>query len=43
MGKMRMENAKDAFTVRQMTVQSEVLAQNIGTDDDFFEVVPGYL
>ena len=43
MGKMRMENAKDAFIVRQMTVQSEVLAQNIGTDDDFFEVVPGYL
>ena len=43
MGQMRVENARDAYIVRQMGVQEENLTRAMGSDDDFYEVIPGYL
>ena len=40
---MRKENAQDVYIVRQMGVQEENLTRAMGTDDDFYEVIPGYL
>ena len=43
MGQLKIENAQDQFFVRQMAVKEEVLSQAMGTDDDVFEVIPGYI
>ena len=43
MGQLKVENAQDMYTVRQMEVQEQKLSQAMGTDNDFFEVIPGYL
>ena len=38
-----MENARDSFVVRQMLVKEERISQALGADNDFYEVIPGYL
>ena len=43
MGGMRQENAQDQYQLRQLAVVEEQLAAAVGTDNDFFEVIPGYL
>ena len=43
MGSIRMENARDSFVIRQMAVKEEKIARAIGAENDFFEVIPGYL
>ena len=43
MGNLKIENAQDAYQVRQLAVKEEILSAAVGTDDDFYEVIPGYL
>ena len=42
MGSMRMEGNRDRHVVNTLAMQQERLSETMGTDDDFYETIPGY-
>ena len=42
MGQMRMEGNRDRHEVDSLVRQQERLTDTLGTDDHFYEVIPGY-
>ena len=42
MGQMRIEGNRDKHEVSAMVRQQEMLTATMGTDDDFYETIPGF-
>ena len=42
MGQLRAEANRDYHVVNALNMQSERLSQTMGTDNDFYEIIPGY-
>ena len=43
MGTVKQESKQMQYEMRQMEVSEEKLDRALGTDNDFYEIIPGYV